>query len=202
MADASWGVGESGEKEDPSLVFTRQMAALYRKQVWPGRDIALDMNYTDIGKTYRIVLEEGGSRVETEPAEGFSAGFTTRINTPLSVWRSIASGEIAGDEALMQHLYSVEGDFDLMMHWDDYFGAASGADVGETDAGESGARCGWRPCRGLEGKQAENQHAAAFDSLDRLLGCGCNRWLLGKLGQHCGMRLAARSDATDEGDRV
>ena len=148
MADASWGVGESGEKEDPSLVFTRQMAALYRKQVWPGRDIALDMNYTDIGKTYRIVLEEGGSRVETEPAEGFSAGFTTRINTPLSVWRSIASGEIAGDEALMKHLYSVEGDFDLMMHWDDYFGAASGADVGETDAGESGAVADGGPAAG------------------------------------------------------
>lgn len=142
MADASWGVGESSEKEDPSLVFTRQMAALYRKQVWPGRDIALDMNYTDIGKTYRIVLEEGGSRVETEPAEGFSAGFTTRINTPLSVWRSIASGEIAGDEALMKHLYSVEGDFDLMMRWDDYFGAASGADGGEQSAGEQAAAAG------------------------------------------------------------
>ena len=66
MADASWGVGESGEKEDPSLVFTRQMAALYRKQAWSGRDIVLDMNYTDIDKTYRIVLGEGGSRVETE----------------------------------------------------------------------------------------------------------------------------------------
>lgn len=142
MADASWGVGESGEKEDPSLVFTRQMAALYRKQVWPGRDIALDMNYTDIGKTYRIVLEEGGSRVETEPAEGFSAGFTTRINTPLSVWRSIASGEIAGDEALMKHLYSVEGDFDLMMRWDDYFGAAGGADGGEQSAGEQATAAG------------------------------------------------------------
>lgn len=142
MADASWGVGESGEKEDPSLVFTRQMAALYRKQVWPGRDIALDMNYTDIGKTYRIVLEEGGSRVETEPAEGFSAGFTTRINTPLSVWRSIASGEIAGDEALMKHLYSVEGNFDLMMRWDDYFGAASGADGGEQSAGEQATAAG------------------------------------------------------------
>ena len=142
MADASWGVGESGEKEDPSLVFTRQMAALYRKQAWPGRDIALDMNYTDIDKTYRIVLGEGGSRVETEPAEGFSADFTTRINTPLAVWRSIASGEIAGDEALMKHLYSVEGDFDLMIHWDDYFGAANVADAGEMDAGESGAVAG------------------------------------------------------------
>lgn len=142
MADASWGVGESGEKEDPSLVFTRQMAALYRRQAWPGRDIVLDMNYTDIDKTYRIVLGEGGSRLETEPSEGFSSDFTTRINTPLSVWRSIASGEIAGDEALMKHLYSVEGDFDLMMHWDDYFGAASGADVGEKDVGETGAVAG------------------------------------------------------------
>ena len=153
MADASWGVGESGEKEDPSLMFTRQMAALYRKQAWPGRDIALDMNYTDIGKTYRIVLEEGGSCVETEPAEGFSAGFTTRINTPLSVWRSIASGEIAGDEALMKHLYSVEGDFDLMMHWDDYFGAASGADGGEMDAGESDAVAGGGPAAGANASE-------------------------------------------------
>ena len=142
MADASWGMGESGEKEDPSLVFTRQMAALYRKQAWSGRDVVLDMHYTDVDKTYRIVLGEGGSRVETEPAEGFSLGFTTRINTPLSVWRSIASGEVAGDEALMKHLYSVEGDFDLMMHWDDYFGAANDAGAGEPNAGEQSAAAG------------------------------------------------------------
>lgn len=140
MADASWGVGESGEKEDPSLVFTRQMAALYRRQAWPGRDLLLDMNYTDIGKVYRIVLGAAGSRVEEKPAEGFTADYTTRINTPLSVWRSIASGEVAGDAALMEHLYTVEGDFDLMMHWDDYFGAANtGAGSGEAKAGAGGA---------------------------------------------------------------
>ena len=49
-------------------MFTRQMAALYCKEAWPGHDVALDMNYTDIGKTYRIVLGENGSRVEEEPA--------------------------------------------------------------------------------------------------------------------------------------
>lgn len=130
MADASWGVGESGEKEDPSLVFTRQMAALYRKESWQEHDVVLDMNYTDIGKVYRITLGQNGSRVEVELEDGFAVGFTTRINTPFDVWRSIASGEIAGDEALMKHLYSVEGDFDLMMHWDDYFGAASSACAG------------------------------------------------------------------------
>lgn len=139
MADASWGVGESGEKEDPNLVFTRQMAALYCKEAWPGHDVLLDMNYTDIGKVYRITLGAKGSRVEEEPAEGFDAECTTRINTPFDVWRSIASGEIAGDEALMKHLYSVEGDFDLMMHWDEYFGLAtsSGANTGESESGVS-----------------------------------------------------------------
>lgn len=133
MADASWGVGESGEKEDPSLVFTRQMAALYRKESWQEHDVVLDMNYTDIGKVYRITLGQRGSRVEVEPEDGFADGFITRINTPFDVWRSIASGEIAGDEALMKHLYSVEGDFDLMMHWDDFFGAASSAGANNSD---------------------------------------------------------------------
>ena len=137
MADASWGVGESGEKEDPSLVFTRQMAALYRKESWQEHDVVLDMNYTDIGKVYRITLGQRGSRVEVEPEDGFADSFATRINTPFDVWRSIASGEIAGDEALMKHLYSVEGDFDLMMHWDDFFGAASSAGANNSDVLES-----------------------------------------------------------------
>ena len=140
MADASWGVTKSGEVEDPSLVFTRQMAALYRREAWPGHDIALDMNYTDVDKTYRIVLGKDGSRVETQAVDDFTSDYTTRINTPLSVWRSIANGEIAGEEALMKHLYTVEGDFDLMMHWDKYFGVAkAGANADETQAAASTA---------------------------------------------------------------
>lgn len=46
---------------------------------------------------------------------------TTRIETPLSVWRSIAAGEIRGDEALMKQLYKVKGDFNLLLKWDNYF---------------------------------------------------------------------------------
>lgn len=158
MADASWGVGESGEKEDPSLVFTRQMAALYRKELWQEHDVVLDMNYTDIGKVYRITLGQKGSRVEVEPEDGFVDGFTTRINTPFDVWRSIASGEIAGDEALMKHLYSVEGDFDLMMHWDDYFGAASSAGGTNPDALE-----------GVNGRDKGNGKSASEPKTNMLL---------------------------------
>ncbi len=118
MADASWGTTKTGEKEDSSLVFTKQMAALYNPAAYKGTDIILDMDYTDIGKRYRIILGKEGGRV----LEQFDEKPTTVIHTPFSVWQSVAAGEMKGADALMKHLYSVEGSFDLMLRWDDYFG--------------------------------------------------------------------------------
>lgn len=118
MADASWGVTPTGEKEDFSLTFTKQMAALYNPAAYRGTDIILDMDYTDIGKRYRIILGKTESRV----MEQFHEKPTTVIHTPFHVWQSIAAGEIEGADALMKHLYSVEGNFDLMLQWDSYFG--------------------------------------------------------------------------------
>lgn len=124
MADASWGIDrESGQTESDTLIFTRQMAALYRKESYSGRERVLEMAYTDVDECYQIVLGKDGSRVLTD---GFLKA-DTRIETPVTVWRSIAAGEIRGDEALMRSLYRVTGDFDMMLKWDDYFGA-SGAD--------------------------------------------------------------------------
>ncbi len=119
MADASWGVEkETGEKQDESLIFTKQMAALYNKKSYKGKDIVLEMNYTDIDKCYQIILGESGSKVITENF----IDFTTKIETPYPVWCDIASGKIRGDEAMMKGMYKVKGDFDLMLHWDNYFG--------------------------------------------------------------------------------
>ena len=118
MADASWGISQTGEKEDNSLIFTKQMAALYNPSAYNGTDIILDIDYTDISKCYRIILGKTKSTV----LEKFDGKPTTIIHTPFSVWQSIAAGEIEGSEALMKHLYSVEGDFDLMIKWDEYFG--------------------------------------------------------------------------------
>lgn len=123
MADASWGVSQTGEKEDESLVFTKQMAALYNPASYRGKDILLDMDYTDIGKRYRIVLGKDGSRVTQE----LSAQATTVIHTPFTVWKSIAAGELEGSAALMEHRYSVEGDFELMLKWNEFFGSVPGA---------------------------------------------------------------------------
>ncbi len=135
MADASWGVTEGGEKADPSLAFTRQMAALYDPSAYPGSDVVLDMDYTDVGKRYRIVLGKTGGRV-TEDLTGEPG---TVIHTPLSVWQSIAAGEMEGSEALMRHLYSVEGDFDLMLKWDKYFSGAGSADAPREEKAEGHA---------------------------------------------------------------
>lgn len=135
MADASWGVkGSDGVQEDVSLVFTRQMAALYNKQSYQGKQLVLEMYYTDIGKTYQIVLGEKGSEVHPKPV----LPYTTRIETPYRLWKSIAEGEITGQEALMQQKYRVKGDFDLMIHWDDYFGVGQAKQVSQKNKKQKG----------------------------------------------------------------
>ncbi len=118
MADASWGVEKTGETTDETLVFTRQMAALYNKAAYPGKDLVLEMDYTDEQKRYQIILGKEGSQVLT----GNFRRYTTCIETPYGVWKAIASGEISGEAALAQQKYRVKGDFDLMLHWDAYFG--------------------------------------------------------------------------------
>lgn len=119
MADASWGVEKSGEAADESLIFTRQMAALYNKNAWQGKNIVLEMDYTDIGKRYQILLTKEGSKVLTKDFQDY----TTCIETPYTLWKSIAAGEITGQDAMMQQMYRVKGDFQLMIQWEKYFGS-------------------------------------------------------------------------------
>jgi len=136
MADASWGVDkETGAQEPDALIFTRQMAALYRKENWPGRDLVLEMVYTDVNERYQIVLGKEGSAVLTDdflPA-------TTTIETPVTVWKTIAAGEVSGSEALMQRRYRVDGDFSLLLNWDKYFAGAGDADALSAEKGPSPA---------------------------------------------------------------
>ena len=137
MADASWGVSrESGEREDESLIFTRQMAALYDRGSYDGTDRVLEICYTDLGKTYQILLGRDGSEVRTDG----SLTATTRIETPWKVWLSVAAGEIRGDAALAKGLYRVKGDFSLMMNWDKYFGAHADRDERKKETGNTGKR--------------------------------------------------------------
>jgi len=136
MADASWGISREGESEKPdeTLSFTKQMAALYNKTSYDGKDRVLEISYTDKNKAYQILLGKDGSEVYAD----CSLNPTTKIETPWDVWVSIARGEIRGDAALMRGLYKVTGDFDLMIRWDEYFGGAhdaKGKPGGKTEDG-------------------------------------------------------------------
>lgn len=122
MADASWGISKvTGEKEPDDLVFTRQMAALYNKDAYDGKDRVLEIHFTDLDHTYQIQLSKTGSEVFTDGR----LSPTTRIDTPFTVWSAISRGEIGGAEALGKQMYTVSGDFSLMIDWDKLFGNAS-----------------------------------------------------------------------------
>lgn len=137
MADASWGISrESGEAEEESLIFTKQMAALYQRNSYDGTDRVLEICYTDIDKTYQIAMTKSGSEVFTEKR----LQYTTRIETPYAVWLDIAQGRIRGDEALAKQMYRVIGDFSLMLHWDTYFGAGADAEPVKSSADQAKAK--------------------------------------------------------------
>lgn len=105
MANASWRINtlQSG-----SLIFIKQMAALYNTKFYDGIHRVLEMNYTDLDITYQIELNENGSVVH----EGTPFSYT-----PYTVWQAISRGELHGDIALMEQKYRVLGDFSLVMQW-------------------------------------------------------------------------------------
>lgn len=87
MADASWGISRTtGQKEADDLVFTRQMAALYNKDTYDGKERVLEICYTDLKHTYQIKLDDKGSEALTDQ----SLAATTHIDTPFTVWSAIS----------------------------------------------------------------------------------------------------------------
>lgn len=135
MADASWGIDKTtGEKEPKDLILTRQMAALYNKDAYDGEDRVLEMNYTDTGNVYQILLGKDGSEVYTDS----SLTATTRIDTTLEVWNAISRGDMSASEALGHGKYKVIGDFSLMLNWNKFFGRGS---VEKKDTTESKEGC-------------------------------------------------------------
>ena len=46
---------------------------------------------------------------------------TLTINTPSEVWLQISSGQLSGQEAILKGLYTAEGDFSLLMRFNEIF---------------------------------------------------------------------------------
>ena len=138
MANASWGIrepsdgGQPQKEEDPSYSFMRQMAAVYNPRTYAG-DIVIEMFFTDLNKTYQLLLGKEKCGVRTD---GFTP-YTTRIETSFEVWMQISEGKLNGAEAMMKKLYRVLGDFNTMLKMDDYFGTQRPAPQDNSEPGKT-----------------------------------------------------------------
>ena len=139
MADASWEIAGEPEAESEALRFTRQMAALYDPESWPGKDLVLEMAYTDKGEAFQLRLGREEAAVCADKAD--FAPYTARVETPLQLWRQIGAGEADPMQALAEHRYRIFGDLSFMSRWDDFFsGGAAVPAAGEKRASPADAR--------------------------------------------------------------
>ncbi len=121
MANASWEIRQTagqGETPDQADRFMRQMAAVYNPR-GDEKDIVIEMFFTDLKKTYQLLLGKVRCIVRT----GDFTPYTTRIETDFSLWQQISAGKINGAEAMMKKQYRVLGDFSTMLKMGEYFGS-------------------------------------------------------------------------------
>ena len=129
MANASWEIQDKTktltkeEKERGAAErFTRQMAATYRPGSFDGTERVFEIYYTDAKIGFQLVM--GRERCEVR-AEG-SGPYTTRVETPLTVWQDISRGVYSGEQAMMEGKYKTLGDLKLLISWGRYFGSGAG----------------------------------------------------------------------------
>jgi putative sterol carrier protein len=117
MANVSWEQGEAAEGiKDEASRLLRQMAAIYKPH---GKDtnIILEFYFTDLHKTYQLVL----GKTKCVFKDGDFLPHTARIEASFETWSLISGGTLNGKDALFQHKYSVSGDLSAMEYLENCF---------------------------------------------------------------------------------
>jgi len=123
MANISWERGTaSGETMDAAARLLRQMSVIYKPH-GKDKDIVFEFYFTDLGKTYQLVL--GKKNCVFKDTELLP--YTMRIESSFETWNAISEGKFDGKEALFQHKYAVKGDFSAIEYLTACFSTKSGA---------------------------------------------------------------------------
>jgi multimeric flavodoxin WrbA/putative sterol carrier protein len=137
MANLSWEKGGvTQEIKDDAHRLLRQMSALYKPH-GEDKEITLEFYFTDLEKTYQLVL---GKTKCTFKAENFLP-CTMRIETSFEVWAAISEGKLSGQDALFQHKYRVTGDFSALEFLERCFSGKKNA--GSVEKGAPKKRAMW-----------------------------------------------------------
>jgi putative sterol carrier protein len=77
---------------------------------------------------YYLEIKEGVCRFNL----GQVAHPTLTINTPSEIWQRVSSGQLSGQDALFQGLYTLEGDARLLLRFSEIFPMTSGITFNDT----------------------------------------------------------------------
>ena len=124
MANASWDIktGDSPgkPKNNEAKRFMQQMTAVYNPAAYK-KDLVVEFAYTDINQTFQLHIQKD----QCQLSDSAGTPFDTRIETPYSTWMEISEGRMNGPRAMMDGLYKVTGDFDVMNYLDELFGTGN-----------------------------------------------------------------------------
>lgn len=102
---------------DKGYEFLTLMRTAFDPEEAEDLDVVIEFEFTDLEETHHFDIGDG----ECELKEGPSEDFTTKIITTYENWEKVSAGEVGGPEALLEGLYKIEGDFELMQRIDDLF---------------------------------------------------------------------------------
>jgi hypothetical protein len=91
------------------------MASDYNPKAIPGLKGVLQFEF-DTGSYYLVMVEDN--------CTAFAGTFpkpTLKIKSPEEIWMKITNGELSGQQSLMDGLYSIEGDLNLLINIDKMF---------------------------------------------------------------------------------
>ncbi len=128
MANASWeqqkAVSEDQETEDQKEIgysFLKMMKHAFNPEAAGDLEAVMEFEFTDIKEIHHFVIEEGSCELKRGPGQDFTAKIVTSFET----WKKISDGEIDGARALMEGMYSVEGELSLVKRLDELFAKSS-----------------------------------------------------------------------------
>lgn len=144
MANASWEINEPQEekqseadrKKGESFRLMKQMAAIYNPKPLNGQNKVLEMAFTDLAVEYQLQMGTKECKAVEDKADFLP--YTTRIETPFSLWQDISAGKVDGPAAMAEQKYRTLGDFSFMMVMSDVFGSDSSAGDEPADQQVSG----------------------------------------------------------------
>jgi len=123
-----------GKGVDEARAFVCRMAGAFNPAKARGMTALVEFSFTDLGKSYQLRIEAG----KCELVSGTPAKPSTTIITTFKDWKAISEGRLNGQQALMDGVYRVEGDFGFMMRMaDGLFNGRDAAVSGTPTAGAS-----------------------------------------------------------------